>query len=252
MASKDEGGFLRVELRNFARTTRVSAEQVRREVALSNCPVTSWTVMSPGDVNKLSKDSFSVGELLELSARERMPGDVLWKEEPEKIGEVDADRMYGHVILPPHAFAPLWSAAEATDGSMRSVELELKARHPGILSVTNVGFFEAMLQDNTAAKGEPTQRLNQILVELREMRKELVPLIRSATFWFFLALGVLAFFIVWWNLHLVQVDADLNQVLSDAGSRSPAERDLACGDLLEELRSDGNFACKWTIVSGDQ
>ena len=32
MASKDEGGFLRVELRNFARTTRVSAKQVRREV----------------------------------------------------------------------------------------------------------------------------------------------------------------------------------------------------------------------------
>jgi len=74
MASKDEGvGFLRVALGNFARTTRVSAEQVRREVALSNCPVTSWTVMSLGDVNKLSKDSFSEGELLELSVRERMP-----------------------------------------------------------------------------------------------------------------------------------------------------------------------------------
>ena len=50
---------------------RVSAEQVRRGVALSNCPVTSWTVMSLGDVNKLSKDSFSEGELLELSVRER-------------------------------------------------------------------------------------------------------------------------------------------------------------------------------------
>src|SRR5262249_16118644 len=47
--------------------------------------------------------------------------------------------------------------------------------------------FEAMLQGNTAP----------ILVELREMRKELIPLIRSATFWFFLALGVLAFFLVW-------------------------------------------------------
>ena len=200
MASKDEGvGFLRVALGNFARTTRVSAEQVRREVALSNCPVTSWTVTSPGDVNKLSKDSFSEGELLELSVRERMPGDVLWKEEPEKIGVVDADRMYGHVILPPHAFAPI--AAEDTAGSRRSVELELKARHPEILSVTNVGFFEAMLQDNTAAEGEPTERLDPILVELREMRKELIPLIRSATFWFFLTLGVLAFFIVWRNLR---------------------------------------------------
>jgi len=89
MASKYEGvGFLRVALRNFARTTRVSAEQVRREVALSNCPVTSWTVMSLGDVNKLSKDSFSEGELLELSVRERMPGDVLWKEEPEKLDQL--------------------------------------------------------------------------------------------------------------------------------------------------------------------
>jgi hypothetical protein len=177
-----------------------------------------------------------------------MPGDVLWKEEPEKIGEVDADRMYGHVILPPHASAPLWSAAEATDRSMRSVELELKARHPGILSVTNVGFFEATLQDNTTAKGEPTQRLNLILVELREMRKELVPLIRSATFWFFLALGVLAFFIVWWNLHLVKVDADVNQVPSDASSRSPAERDLACDNLLEQIRSDRG---KGTTICGD-
>ena len=63
--------------------------------------------MSLGDVTKLSKDSFSEGELLELSLRERMPGDMLWKEEPEKIGVVDADRMYGHVILPPNAFAPI-------------------------------------------------------------------------------------------------------------------------------------------------
>src|SRR5262249_11620481 len=62
---------------------------------------------------------------------------------------------------------------------------------------TNVGFFEAMLQGNTAAEAEPTQPLDPILVELREMRKELIPLIRSATFWFFLALGVLAFFLVW-------------------------------------------------------
>ena len=81
MASKDEAvGLLRVELGNFARATRVSAERVRREVTLSNCPATSWTVMSLGDVNKLSKDSFNEGELLELSVRERMPGDVLWKE----------------------------------------------------------------------------------------------------------------------------------------------------------------------------
>jgi hypothetical protein len=100
MASKNEGvGFLRVEVGNFARTTRVSAECVRREVAISKCPVNSWTVMSPGDVNKLSKDSFSEGRLLELSVRERMPGDVLWKEEAETIGLIDADRMYGHVIL---------------------------------------------------------------------------------------------------------------------------------------------------------
>jgi hypothetical protein len=198
MASKDEAvGLLRVELGNFARATRVSAERVRREVTLSNCPVTSWTVMSLGDVNKLSKDSFSDGELLELSVREKMPGDVLWKEEPEKIGVVDADRMYGHVILPPHAFAPIWSAAEATDGSRRSVELELKARHPEILSVTNVGFFEAMLQDTPAAEDEPTQRLDPILVELREMRKELIPLIRSAIFWFFFVFGLLAILLVW-------------------------------------------------------
>ena len=91
------------------------------------------------------------------------------------------------------------SAAEATNGSRRSIELELKARQPEILSVTNVGFFEARLQDNTAADGDPAQRLDPILVELREMRKELTPLIRSATFWFFLALGLLMFFIVWRN-----------------------------------------------------
>jgi hypothetical protein len=201
MVSKDEDvGFLRVELGNFARTTRVSAERVGREVTLSKCPVTSWVVKSLGDDNKLSKDSFSEGKLLELSVRERMPGDVLWKEEPERLGVIDADRMYGHVILPPHAFAPIWSAAEATDGCRRSVELELKARRPEILSVTNVGFFEAMLQDNTAIEGEPRQRLDPILVELREMRKELIPLLRSATFWFFVTLGVLAVFLGWHRL----------------------------------------------------
>src|SRR5262245_19977474 len=190
-------GFLSVQLGNFARTTSISAERVRREVALSNCLVTSWRVTSFADVNKLSKDRFSEGELLELSVRERTPGEVLWNEEPEKIGIVDADRMCGHVILPPHAFAPIWSAAEATDGRRRNVELELKARQSEILSVTNVGFFEAMLQGNTVAKGEPTQPLDPVLVELREMRKELIPLIRYAIFWFFVALGLLGFFLIW-------------------------------------------------------
>ena len=187
MASKDEGvGFLRVELGNFARNTRISAERVRREIALSNCPVTSWTLMNLGDVNKLSKDSFS--QLLELSIRERTPGDVLWEEEPEKIGVVDADRMHGDVVLPPQAFSSIWSAAEVRNGSRCSVELELKAGDPEILTVTNVGFFE---------EGEPTQHLDPILVELRKMSKELIPLIRSATFWFFVMLGLLAFFLIW-------------------------------------------------------
>jgi hypothetical protein len=126
-----------------------------------------------------------------------MPDDVLWKEEPEKIGLIDADRMYGHVILPSHAFAPIWSAAEATAACRRSVELELKARDPGVLSVTNVGFFESMLQFNSAAGDEPTQQLDPILVEMREVRKELIPLIRSATFWFFFMFGLLAILLVW-------------------------------------------------------
>ena len=69
--------------------------------------------MSLGDITKLSKDSFSEGEILELFVRERMPGDVLWNEEPEKIGVVDADRMYCDVIPPPHVFAPIWSAVGA-------------------------------------------------------------------------------------------------------------------------------------------
>jgi hypothetical protein len=201
MASKEEGvGFLRVGLGDFARTTSVSVESVRREVTISKCPVTSWTVVGLGEVNKLSKDSFKEGELLELSVRERVPGDVLWKEEPENIGAIDADRMCVHVILPPHAFAPIWSAAEAADGCRRSVELELKARDPEILSVTNVGFFESMVQDNTAAGGEPTRRLDPILVELREMHTELVSLIRYAIFWFFLVLGLLIFFLTWFRL----------------------------------------------------
>ena len=200
MTSETEGvGFLRVELGKFARTTRISAERVSRQVAFPNCLVTSWTVMSLGDITKLSKDSFREGEILKLSVRERMPSDVLWNEEPEKIGVVDADRMCCDVILPPHVFAPIWSAAGANDSSRRSVELELKARHPEILSVTNVAFFEAILEYNTAVGSEPTQRLDAILVELREMRKELVPLIRSATFWFFAVLSVLAFFMFWQN-----------------------------------------------------
>jgi hypothetical protein len=53
-----------------------------------------------------------------------------------------------------------------------ALNLNSKLDTPEILSVTNVGFFEARLQDNTAAEGEPTQRLDPILVELREMRKE--------------------------------------------------------------------------------
>jgi hypothetical protein len=54
-----------------------------------------------------------------------------------------------------------------------------------------------MLQFNTAAGGEPTQRLDPILVEMREMRKELIPLIRSAIFWFFFVFGLLAILLVW-------------------------------------------------------
>ena len=142
MTSETEGvGFLRVELGKFARTTRISAERVSRQVAFPNCLVTSWTVMSLGDITKLSKDSFREGEILKLSVRERMPRDVLWEEEPEKIGVVDADRMHGDVVLPPQAFSSIWSAAEVRNGSRRSVELELKARDPEILTVTNVGFF---------------------------------------------------------------------------------------------------------------
>src|SRR5262249_32976595 len=109
MTSETEGvGFLRVELGKFARTTRISAERVSRQVEFPSCLVTSWTVMR--DITKLSKDSFSEGGKLELFVRERMPGDVLWNEEPEKIGEVDADRMCCDVILPPRVFAPIWSA----------------------------------------------------------------------------------------------------------------------------------------------
>src|SRR5262245_41228890 len=76
MTSETEGvGFLRVELGKFARTTRISAERVSRQVAFPNCLVTSWTVMSLGDITKLSKNSFSEGGILELFVRERMPGE---------------------------------------------------------------------------------------------------------------------------------------------------------------------------------
>jgi hypothetical protein len=47
--------------------------------------------MSLGDITKLSKDSFREGEILELFVRERMPGDVLWNEEPECFFHVLAE-----------------------------------------------------------------------------------------------------------------------------------------------------------------
>jgi hypothetical protein len=128
-----------------------------------------------------------------------MPGDEFSIEEPEKIGVIDADRMRGHLSLPPHAFAAMWSAAEASEAT-RSIELELKARQAEILAVTNVRFFEGLLQSNAAAGNSPHGR-DPILVELREIRKELIPLIRSSVFWFFVLFGLLAFFLTWTGLE---------------------------------------------------
>jgi len=156
MASKDDDvGFLRVQLGRFARCTITSADGVRRELEISSCPVADWKVISLLDASKLRKYSFSKGKLLDLYLKERMSGGGIWKEEPEKIGGLYADRGWAEIFLPPHSFAPIWSAAEATDTFKRSIELELKARHPEALSVTKIIFFEAMPEDTTALEGKP-------------------------------------------------------------------------------------------------
>ena len=118
--------------------------------------------------DKLDGRSFGTDQQLSVSIMEAKPGDPLWTEDsilppnPEKIGVLSTDRMHATVYVPRDAFAHFWTAAEATDGSTRDMELELKPDVQGTLTVTDIGLFESM----------PGSALHPVVVELRVMREK--------------------------------------------------------------------------------
>jgi hypothetical protein len=162
-------GFLTLRAGTFQRTTRAEREGAHRGINISNCPVTRWDVIGHDIGDKLDGHSFRADEALMVSIMEAKPGDVLWEEDPEKIGALVTDSMHANVRLPPDAFALFWIAAEAADGATRFIEIVSKPDRPDVLTVTNIGLFENM----------PGSPVHPVVAELRVMREKLSRLVTS-------------------------------------------------------------------------
>jgi len=151
MVSESPTGFLTFPAGTFQRTMRATREGAVRAINIFNCQVTHWMVMSDHmRDDKLDGHSFRVDEPLDVSISEAKPDQSLRKEDaanarlqqspgdtwlaslcpedsepPEKIGALSTG--YGmHAKLPPDAFTHFWAGAEATDGSTRHIEIQLK------------------------------------------------------------------------------------------------------------------------------
>ena len=163
MASEIPTGFLTVRAGTFQRSSRASREGDVRQVSISNCPVTSWSVMGEDtDDNKLDGRSFGIDEQLLVYIREmKSLGNLFEGGHPEKIGGLNTESMLAFAYVPPNSFAHFWMAAEATDGSTRHIDLELGPGPRNVLSVTNVGLIESMTGSHP------------VVAELRVMREKL-------------------------------------------------------------------------------
>jgi hypothetical protein len=76
---------LRLQAGTFRRTTRANARVgVTRILAISNCPVTVWSVMSEEDVHPLNKVSFSTEQQVDVDILES--SEPHWNDAPEKMG----------------------------------------------------------------------------------------------------------------------------------------------------------------------
>jgi hypothetical protein len=131
-------GYLSLEAGRMVRTSRATATGSVRFVTISNCSVTQWFIVDDRD-KKLIGKNFKDGEQFNVTVMEAKPGELHWKEDPEKIGALDREYAFCNVFLPPVAFAHFWSGADGLDDS---IELELKSDGPDNFAVTNVGFFE--------------------------------------------------------------------------------------------------------------
>jgi hypothetical protein len=115
----------------------------------------------------LNEHLFREGE--ELQLRVHQGGQPpYWPEDPQKIGALNTDGMYGNLFLPLDAFTSFWLAAEGY-GSAYGIELLVKANpkscHSPTLSVIEVGLFEAMsttppLIAEVKKLSEATERVN--------------------------------------------------------------------------------------------
>ena len=187
MASIPTGpGFLTVTVGAFTRRTYVTREGAYRVIQVSNCPVTHWTVMGSGD-GKLDGHSFHTDGLLNtVTIMEVKPGEFgrRFAADPEKIGTLNTNYMHADVYVPDDALALFWAAAEATDGSTRSMELILKPDRQDELTVTNINLFESM----------PRSPFHPVVAELRIMREKLFGKTRPiiVAFWIVVAIWVLS------------------------------------------------------------
>ena len=164
-------------LARFERRTHAKREGTVRKINICNCPVSSWSVIGSND-NKLDGHGFYRNEEFSVSMTETKPGDPLWEEDtilpglwgedrvlpanPEKIGTLKANSRDVHFYLQPDAFALFWTAAEATDGATRHVEIEVKPDTANILTVLSVYLIEDI----------PAPRLHPVVAELRVIREK--------------------------------------------------------------------------------
>ena len=82
-------------------------------------------------------------------------GEVLWKDDLEKIGAFDTSRFYVNLSLQPQAFSEVWKAPR-NDGT-RIITIKFKKTdHPTIFAVTGASLSEFMFEVAGNTKGKQT------------------------------------------------------------------------------------------------
>src|SRR5689334_2253253 len=122
----------------MVRVSRATATGGVRYVSISDCPITQWFIADDRD-EKLIGKSFKNGGQIAVTVMEAKPGELHWKEDPEKIGALSREHPFCNVYLPLGAFAHFWNGAEGSDNN---IELELRSDGSDVFAVTNIGFFE--------------------------------------------------------------------------------------------------------------
>jgi hypothetical protein len=151
MISEIQIGSLKIRVGAFERFTEATAEATTRSIKIMNC-----SVIDQGA--ELGGRNFN-NEQVELWIRELRSGEVLWRDNSEKIGAFSWERLHINLRLLPAAFQELWAAAEAVDSTERNIQIEYKLSDPTSFSVTNVTLIECM----------PEKRIHPVVAELKLM-----------------------------------------------------------------------------------